>query len=172
MADVPPVDETNKIGATTAAMDRCSLQWISYALSQDAISQNIDTQRNELTKLKEEQDKVRAMQELQQAIAVIGDDNSSISITPNLRASLDKAKENGANIPEYKDGIITKDQRIDLQDRLRVAIENKNQDNDLRLQGISRITNVLHEMYALMRTIMRTMHEVYKTFIRKFDPRG
>jgi hypothetical protein len=172
MDDIPPIDETKNIGGATAVKDTCSLQWLSYAISQEAISGNISTQRDELTKLKEEQDKVRAMQELQQAIAVVGDDNSSISITPNLQTSLDKAKENGANIPEYKDGIITKEQRIDLQDRLRVAIENKNQDNDLRLQAISRITNVLHEMYALMRTIMRTQHDIYKTFIRKFDPRG
>lgn len=171
MPGTPLVDETQSI-APTSATDRCSLQWISYALSQNAISQNIDSQRNELKQLKEEQDKVRSMQELQQAIAVVGDDTSSIAITDNLQEAMNSAKEYGANIPEYNDNVINHAQRIDLQDRLRIAIEHLNQDNDLRLQGISRITNVLHEMYALMRTIMRTMHEVYKTFIRKFDPRG
>lgn len=165
--DIPPIDKAAPVASTTL-MEKTSFEWLCYGISQNAIAQNLKASKNELQELKAEQDKVRSMQQLQQAIGVLDEDESSISITNELKNSLELAKEYGANIPTYQDNVITYSQRIDLQDRLRIAIENKNQDNELRLQGISRITNVLHEMYALMRMIMRTGHEMTKSVIRRF----
>lgn len=167
-----PISKINAIENETAVMSCGGLDWINYNISQQAIAQNIEKQKNELTELNKEQNKVRDMQRLQQHTVVVGEDDGSMHITEEIRNLLHKAREYGAIIPDYKGDTLTRDQRIDLQDRLRTAIENKNQDNDMRLQGISRITNILHEMYAMMRSIMRTIHEAHKAIIRKYDSRG
>ena len=174
-------DEPNSIGGDAAVANigkslrtnnTGSLQWISYSIGQSAIAQHVHNQRKELADVRTEMNKVRDLQKLQQLTAVVGDDDSSINITFEINDLLQKAQECGTILPDYKNNFLTNEQRVDLQDRLRHTVENLNQDNDMRLQGISRLTNVLHEMYALMRTVMRTGHEIMKTVIRKIDPRG
>lgn len=149
-----------------------SLQWLAYGIGQQTIAYNIERQRKELLELRKEQEKVRDLQRLHQHVAAIGTDETPLILTDEIKDFIDKARKYGAIIPDYKDNQLTRDQRIDLQDRIRSTSESLNQDNDMRLQSVSRITNVLHEMYALMRTIMRTGHEIYKTFARKMDARG
>lgn len=158
------------IEAPMGVNDGRSLQALTHLLTQKAVRDNAIVQTEKLKELKGEQGKVRELQKLQQLMTVVGDEGD-LAITDEMRSLIEKAEKYGAVIPKYEDKL-TKEQRVDMVDRLRVTTENINQDNDMLLQAISRITNVAHEMYALARTLMRTGHEILMKIIRKVDPKG
>lgn len=152
------IKNTIPIEAPPSIHDGRSLQTLTHLFTKKAIKDNTVAQMKELQELKKEHAKVRELQKLQQLLTIPGDEGD-LALSEEMLSIMEKAEKCGTVIPKYGDSI-TKDQRVDLIDRLRVTIDNLSQDNDILLQKVSRMTNLMHEMLAVARNLERTLHEI------------
>lgn len=159
-------------GEVIKGQENPHIESLLRSIQAQAIEAVVKQEKEELIAIKKEQSKVHELQRLLQHTKAPTDDNSDLPITEELKTLLEKAKETGAVLPEYKDNKLTRNQRIDLIDRLRVVIDTLNQNNDFRLQGVQRITNLFHQICSLLRSIERSHSEAGRGFARNIGARG
>ncbi|MGK5594035.1 MAG: hypothetical protein ACSNEK_01585 [Parachlamydiaceae bacterium] len=119
-----------------------------------------DKTRQELSELKESQEKVRTLHKLLRAINTHTDDKGRLDCSNHqeVKDLLKKAKELGADIKDNKFKF-TKEERDRLVENIRITVDDYNVENDMRLQTVSRLTNERYESYQMARSILRPLHE-------------
>lgn len=128
------------------------------------LTTRLDYLRDEITRefksLKERQDQVSELHKTLQALKSNKNDKGEIDFTDNeeLKEMINRAKELEVEIDPAKTQY-SKEQLNDLIENIRMAVEDKNVQNDMQLQKVTRLTNERYESFQLARAIMKPLHD-------------
>lgn len=121
----------------------------------------------ELGELKGRQTKVAELHKIMKAINNATDASGNLDLTKNeeVKKLIESAKELGVDVQKDKTSY-NREERDRLVENIRMTIEDLNIENDMQLQGVSRLTNERYESYQMARSILKPLHEA-KTSLAK-----
>lgn len=160
MSEAPPVSETQELELPLQPNSEMSLEALILLITTERLKHLKDKTRNELSELKERQQKVRTIHELLRDINTATDEKGKLDCSQNqeIKDLLKAVKELGIEIKDDK-FTYTREERDRLVENLRIAAEDFNVENEMQIQTISRFTNERYETYQMARSILRPLHE-------------
>lgn len=146
--------------------DNLSIEALILLINAERLKQLQEKTEKEFSELRERQDQVKELHDILKAINAATKENGSLDLSQNeeLKAKVQRAKELGVDV---KDGAkFNKDERDRLVENIRMTVEDKNVQNDMQLQTISRLTNERYESYQMARSILKPLHEAKSSLAR------
>ncbi len=166
-------DIIDAISSDLPINDDLGLEELALLISTDRIRILEDKVEAEYKKLKEQQDKVRALNHLLKLLNQLTDKEGDLDISKNkeVKKLLKKAKELGVELDPEKTKYTNHEREL-LIENMRTTIDDYNTDNDLQLQMITRYTNERYETYQMVRSILKPLHEDKINKARSSSGRG
>ena len=123
--------------------------------------------QDEIEALTEGQDKVAKLHDIIARINAITDKDGKINVEKDseLQKLLEEAKEMGVKLSKTE-GEFTDKEKERVVENIRFFIEDLNTKNDMKLQGLTRLTNEKYEMYNLTRMCLKVLDEDKKNKAR------
>lgn len=164
MADNTPVSEiineavTDKSGIDPKKM---SLEALILLLNTERLHQLEKKTMNEFDGLRQRQEQVRFLHQLQKAINASTNDQGEFDCTDNeeLQKMMAKAKEKMDVDMQPEKTKYTKEERERLVENIKMTIDDLNVKNDMQLQTVTRLTNERYESYQMARSILKPLHD-------------
>ena len=137
-----------------------SLEALLLLLNTDRLDSLQTSIIEEFKTLKERQDLVSRLHNLLQAINTETTTDGELKIEKNkeLQKLLKEAKTLGVEVKEGKT-TFTVAERERLVENIRMTVEDLNTKNDMQLQKVTRLTNERYEMFQMVNSIFRPLHE-------------
>lgn len=154
-------DAIDKVHSKESAANDVSLDSLILLINAERLKHLQNQTEKEFEALKNRQKEVSALHDAIKAInAAIGSDGSlDLMKNPQLKDHLETAKNLGVDMKEGQTKF-TKEEQERLIENFRMTIEDKNVENDMQLQTVSRLTNERYESYQLLRAILKPLHEM------------
>ncbi len=126
---------------------------------------------DEYKQLNKRQEEVAFLHKLIGAINASTNEKGEVDLEkdPDLKNYIEKAKEMGIKVPEFKDGKMTNSQRDQFISSVRMTVEDENILIELHMQKISNLNYELHESYQWMRTHIKTLDDIKRKMASRMD---
>ncbi|MDB2613820.1 hypothetical protein N9Y92_01525 [Chlamydiales bacterium] len=151
--EITSIEKNSKENLTLEA-----LTFLVYTNKIDKVEKDL---RKEFKTLNDRQDDVQYLHQVQKAINKATDDKGSLNTTDSLELQelLKEASEKfGIDIPVNKRKF-TAQERERLVENIKLTIDDKNVQNELQMQTVNRLNNDRQEIFQLIRSILKPLHD-------------
>lgn len=150
----------DEISEVSPEENELSLEQLALLISTNRIRILEDKVQDEYKVLKQRQEEVRVLNKLLKLLNRMTDAEGELDIKDDaeVREFLEKAVELGSEIDLDKTKYNSHEREL-LIENLRTTVDDKNTENDLQLQVITRLTNERYETYQMVRSILKPLHE-------------
>ena len=143
------------------------LEELVLMVNAEKVGELDELSRKEIAELKERQSQVRYLHDL---VKVVNDQTDSKGVfncesNDEIKHLIDQARDFGVQISadKYK---FSKDEKDRLLENIHLTVEDLNTENEMQLQGISRMTNERYEAWQLARATMKVLDEAKRSQAR------
>lgn len=147
--------------------ENLSLEALIMLINTERLKQLQEKTEKEFKELRERQEEVKELHDILKAINAATKDDGTLNISKDddLKEKIEQAKKMGVDIKDGKTKF-NREERDRIVENIRMTIEDKNVQNDMQLQTISRLTNERYESYQMARSILKPLHEAKSSLAR------
>lgn len=165
-ASTPPLHD--KIAELNAILDnpKSELEVWVHALNLLKIHQLEGDSKRLLEELKERQQRVADLHDLLKKLNSITDNEGRIDFSahPEAKQLVDKYK--GAIGWEKNQNKLSRDEKDQLINNIRMTVDDLGVNNDMQLQEVTRLTNERYECYQMARAILKPLDDLKKNMAK------